>query len=70
MQKYCVPVYIVYLGRKDLLRTEDEYCKHTRSKGLLSPRYTPYFLSHVLIFGVFDLSLNKKFIKKHAFTNL
>ena len=27
-----------------VLRTEDEYCNHTRSKGPLSPRCTPYFV--------------------------
>ena len=29
---------------KRVFRTEDEYCKHTRLKGPLSPRCTPYFL--------------------------
>ena len=40
-----------------VLRTEDKYCKYTRSKSPLSPRCTPYFLTCVLIFGVFELKI-------------
>ena len=46
-----------------VLRTEDEYCKHTRSNGPLSPRCTPYFLSLMYWLSAFlNLKCKAKFI--------
>ena len=42
-----------------VLRAEDEYCNHTRSKGPVSPRYTSYFLWLMYWFSGF-LSLKSK----------